>query len=114
MPRMLRHRKTGEVVPMNADLQRHDDMVAVDVPDVSKLTSVRGVTVLEEKYVFEDVEEPPTEPDSIADPTPPAPKPRRRRAKKDADPTTGDASAAALTIDGVSMEVDVDLGSEGA
>lgn len=59
MPKMLRHRKTGELMPMNADTARHDDMMAVEVPDSSVIRVTRGVTYLDEKHVFEGAEEPP-------------------------------------------------------
>lgn len=71
MPKMLRHRKTGELMPMNADTARHDEMMAVEVPDPSVIRYTRGVSYLDEKHVFEGAEAP-----AAPDPAPaPAPEP---------------------------------------
>ena len=56
MPKMLRHRKTGELMPMNADTARHDEMMAVEVPDTSVIRYTRGVAYLDERHVFEGAE----------------------------------------------------------
>jgi hypothetical protein len=73
MPKMLRHRKTGELLPMNADTARHDDMMAVDVPDLSKARMTRGNMYLDERFVFEGAEDlPADEAVVLADPAPAA------------------------------------------
>jgi hypothetical protein len=51
--KMLRHRETGEVMPMNADTARNDNMVPVEVPDPEKMISYnRGVAYIEEQHIF--------------------------------------------------------------
>lgn len=75
--KMLRHRDTGEVMPMNADTARNDNMVPIEVPDPKKMiTYTRGVAYIEEKHIFGEVEEAPEAPEAPA----PAPKKRRRKA----------------------------------
>ena len=73
--KMLRHRETGEVMPMNADTARNDNMVPVEVPDPEKMISyTRGVAYIEEKHIFGAEDD-----DAPAEPAP-APK-RKSRAK---------------------------------
>ena len=74
--KMLRHRETGEVMPMNADTARNEHMVPIEVPDPAKMiTYTRGVAYIEEKHIFgaEDGEDVPADP---------APKKTRRRKAK--------------------------------
>lgn len=87
----MRDRRTGEVMPMNADALRHDDMMPVEIPDPAKMIQVkRGIAYLPEKYVFGSEAEAPEEP--------PAPKHKRGRPKRtedaidvqDSDPTVDD------------------------
>lgn len=62
MPTMLRNRKTGELMGMNPDMARHDDMIPIDVPDLSVAETRRGLLYLSEKHVFENVESAPEPP----------------------------------------------------
>jgi len=94
---MLRNRKTGEIMPMNGDLARHDDMIPVSLPDMSKVVYRRGVAYLDEKHIFEDVDDAPEEPTT----PPPAPK-AKSRAKKSAP------KAAVSADDGVDLS-DIEL-----
>jgi hypothetical protein len=52
---MLRNRTTGEIYPLNGDMQLMDDMVPVDVPDPKKITIRRGNAYLDEGDLFEEV-----------------------------------------------------------
>lgn len=80
MPKMLRHRKTGELMPMNADTARHEDMMTVEMPDMSKMEQLRGVAHLTEKHVFDSVEDAPV---YEAPKTEPEPEPEPVAAEED-------------------------------
>jgi hypothetical protein len=61
--KMLRHRDTGEVMPMNADVARNENMVSIEVPDPkTMITFIRGVAYIEEKDIFGEVEAAPAPP----------------------------------------------------
>jgi hypothetical protein len=44
---------------MNADTARHEDMMAVEMPDMTKMGYKRGVANLKERYVFDSVDDEP-------------------------------------------------------
>lgn len=92
MAKMLRHRKTGELMPMNGDVARHDDMVPVDVPDPKVIRITRGVAYLDEKHVFEgiDADDVPQEP--------PAPATKKKRAPRKKKESAVDTPVSAIDM----------------